>query len=216
MEAKEVAELISAFAQLGWLILAGVFLYSIYPELYKRLSKLSKLSVDPSGKIELSMQEELVERVIAKKELAAKEEAQDEAGSVQAEDIHPASCDVIIWATGGARRPSGEIAVLKDAGFRVEEINPIQLPGSNLLEAKSVGALVTNLKHGRNYNGGLDLVQVIRKVKPDFPVILYTSKAALERRGPHIEKFGANEIATDTFELLLAAQKLSRASGERS
>lgn len=210
MTGNEFAELIKAFAQLGWLVLAGVFLYSIYPDLRKRLSKLSKLSVEPSGKIELSIQEELVERVIAEKELAANEEAQEEESLVQVTGIQHVSFDVIIWATGGARRPAGEIAVLKDAGFRVEEIDPIQLQGSKLLEATNVAALVTNLKHGRNYSGGLDLVQSIRKAKPDFPIILYTSKTAQERRGSHIEKIGANEVATDTFELLLAAQKLSR------
>ena len=116
---------------------------------------------------------------------------------------------VLLWATGGNRRAAGEIDALEEAGFDVIEIEPDRLLTSPALTQDKICAVVTNLLHGRDYEGGLKLVKDLRKMKPGIPVIVLTSHAATVRRKTHLTEIGAEEIATNAGELLIAARKLS-------
>lgn len=209
MEWRNFGEFISSIAEIGWVIVVAVLVYAIFPTLRERVSSIKSIKRDSTGATQIDF---LVAREVAEQQLAAEEEAQDEASAIPVAEIRAGPKDIIIWATGGNHRPIGQISLLEDAGFKVEEEQPQKLVKSELLESGEIAAIVTNLKHGRNYNGGLDLVESVRQYKPDIPFILYTSEVARRRRKSHIEKIAAEEVATNTLKIMLSAQKLSRNS----
>ena len=154
--------------------------------------------------------EAAVERKLVEREIEENEEAQDETDGPIAAKLTTGAKNVVLWATGGKRRPTGEIEALEHAGFKVVEVDPSRAAKNSELNNPALCAVVTNLLHGRNYSGGLDLATQLRTKRADVPIVLFTSETARKRRESHNGTIAANRIVTDTGQLLNAALALSQ------
>ena len=203
---------LSGLAELGWVLLAFLVLKFLYDSREFVLESIQKY-VKTVRITKEGVTIDLVRQTIREEKQAEQRAALEEARSEETKVIR---LNQLVWGTSG-RRPGALIEFLEDQGYKVDEFDPIALDVKDLKIDETVAALVTNLKHGSSYTGGLDLVRELKRQGLKIPVVVYTSSTAVDRRANHLQKIKdideqdiPVEVATSDKELLNVVEKLSR------
>jgi CheY-like chemotaxis protein len=206
-------EVIKAYADLAWPVLAAVLLFLLLPTIV-RVAKSRAFSVK-FGDMELSVKdasEQLLKRVEDLQQQVLKVQSATTTGAGSAvergESRSPTSATrkTILWVDDNPTNNASEIANLQSAGYEVVTAKSTQEALALLNERKLNPDLIFSdmgRREGLTYRNtaGLDLIRAVRALDPKVPIYIYTSNEAVKEFKRAVEEAKGNGITASTTEL---------------
>lgn len=221
---NQVAQVLTAIAQLLWPVAILVLVYKLLPELkliFHRISESKNLKIK-WGDTELSVQEaaDNIQRVVGSLidaeathwpgQPTASVKSAKEVADRNMDDVGntDASLKRVLWVDDKPRGNALEMARLKDRGIQIDEALSTEEALEFFVPHKYSVVITDMYRRERgvgNPRAGIDLLRALRAIDPNVKVIAYCAPASARGYGALFLELGGRAVTSETvnfFELL--------------
>lgn len=213
MDAKAIAEVLSALAAVAWPTLAALAVWKMFPfakELFDRdkikikIGELELTAEEATETISVQIKDLQAKVVQLESRIAAKEDKNDHV-TINSIEYSNIARGKILWVDDMPTNNAIQIDLLQNNGYEVILANSTEDGIKKFENSKNFDLIITDMGRSekKKYipDAGVFFVQEMRKRKVSVPIIVFSTRASIEKFGKDARRAGASALTNSPVDL---------------
>jgi CheY-like chemotaxis protein len=165
----------------------------------EKLAEVDKLLRESRDKSDAQFQE------INKLLLDLSQRTQAVPASTAGSDVRSLSGKKILWVDDHPRNNDYPRQILAEAGISFTNVLSTE-DALRELQKEKYDLIISDMGRGSNHTAGLELIQKVKELSLNVPIVIYASSRALQTNGPEARRLGAIAAVSGVSEILREVQ----------